>query len=215
MHYLFGLLFWCLIPLAGWVWLESVSLAWDQHDQYIPFLIGLGSYALLLGIRNKNFQHNLGWFQTFTHELTHVLFSLLTFNKIYGFNATSHSGGHISYSGKSNMLIVLSPYCIPIFTLFALLLGAIAQGNHLDWIAAIIGFSYCFHLQTFAKQTRHYQTDLRKYGLFPSYGFIILLNLFFGSVILFSMIYGLEAFKEVCFRILGKAQSLSFQSWLV
>ena len=211
MHYLFGLLFWCMLPFVGWVWLESVAFAWDQHDQYIPFLMGAAGYALLLGIRNKNFQHNLSWFQTFSHELTHVLFSLLTFNKIYGFNATSHSGGHISYSGKSNMLIVLSPYCIPIFTLFALLLRAIVNTNHVEWLAAVIGFTYCFHLQTFAKQTRHYQTDLKKYGLFPSYGFIILMNLFFGSVILFSVQYGLAAFKEVFIRVFDNLQDLQLQ----
>ncbi len=195
MRIIFTILFCALIPGLFLSWMNAIGHAYNNGDVYIPFVIGFGVYLMLIGIQNRNFQHNFKWFQTFSHELTHVIFSILTFNKIYGFNATSHSGGYVSYQGKSNMLITLSPYCVPIFTLFLLLISALVKVQHESFLVAAIGFTYLFHLHTFMVQTKTYQPDLRAYGLIPSYSFIVFFNLLFSGFILLSITDGLWGFK--------------------
>ena len=195
MRIILTVLFCALIPGLFLGWLQAINHAFDNGEAYLPFSIGLGAYLILIGIRNRSFQHNFKWFQTFSHELTHVIFSILTFNKIYGFSATSHSGGYVSYQGKSNMLIALSPYCIPIFTIFLLIAASFIDGQHAAFMVGAVGFTYFFHVHTFFVQTRHYQPDLRAYGLIPSYSFIIFFNLLFSGLILWSVTDGLMGFR--------------------
>ncbi len=93
------------------------------------------------------------------------------------------------------MLIILSPYCVPIFTLLLLLVSAVSEVQHEPFLVGAVGFSYMFHLHTYLSQTKYYQPDLLMYGLIPSYSFIILINLFFSGIIIMSVSHGLSAFK--------------------
>ena len=194
MPYFFAIIILLIIPGFFRNWVGVVAEVFNTSEAYMPLLIGAGGYVILVGIQNRSWQHNISWFQTFSHELTHAIFSLLTFNKIYGFNATSHWGGYLSYQGKSNMLIALSPYCVPIFTLFLLILSAIVRVEHETLVVGLIGLTFMFHIHTFIKQTRSHQPDLKIYGLIPSYSFILFFNLFFSGVIFLSLKDGLWAF---------------------
>ena len=187
----------CLIALPGVfvAWQGTMLNALQRIENYTPFILGMGIYIILYGIKSKNLQHNLKWFQVFSHELTHVIFSILTFNKIYGFNATSHAGGYVAYQGRTNMFILLSPYCIPIFTLILVIIAAVFELQQNPYMIGALGFTYIFHIQTFVGQTRGFQPDLREYGLITSYVFIILINLLMTGMIIGSITNGLGAFK--------------------
>ena len=188
----------CLIILPGIIltWKETMATALGQIDVYIPFFFGIGVYIILMGIKIGSFNHNFKWFQVFSHELTHVIFSILTFNKIHGFKATSHRGGYIEYQGRTNMLIILSPYCIPIFTLLLTIIAAIFGVRQNQYMIGAIGFTYMFHLHTFLVQTKGHQPDLRIYGRIPSYIFILLINLVMTGMIIGSITDGLMAFRN-------------------
>ena len=62
-------------------------------------------------------------------------------------------------------------------------------------MAGAVGFTYFFHLHTFVVQTKHYQPDLRAYGLIISYSFIIFFNLLFSGLIIWSITDGLFGFR--------------------
>lgn len=188
----------CLVAIPG-IFLASKDTL-TQHlsnpEIYWPLGIGVAIYFMFYGIRSRGVQHNFKWFQVFSHELTHVLFSLLTFNRIHGFNATSHAGGYVAYQGKTNMLILLSPYCIPIFTLFIVLIAGVFGAQSNPYLIGSLGFTYIFHLHTFAIQADSKQPDFKPYGLLTSYVFIIMVNLLMVGLIIGSTGKGLMIFKD-------------------
>ena len=171
------------------------------------FFIGGVAYLLLTGISNSIYEQNFKFLRTFTHELTHTIFTFLSFKSVRHFEATSHKGGEIHVVGGGNMLILLSPYCIPIFTVFLMLLKPLLQTQFFPYLEATIGFSYLFHLHNFWLQTGNRQTDIKKYPFFTSYSFITLFHLLFVSIISMSFVVGLNAFVEV---VVGSLEKLWF-----
>lgn len=135
---------------------------------YTWFGIGMAAY-FLLGVV---FRKNRKWLQTFSHELTHTLVSMLYFRKIHSFTA-ERGEGVMSYTPNryniGALMISLSPYFLPIFTIFFLLVRHAVSGESLYVFDALVGFTFAFHLGCFASQTGSYQTDLQKHGLFFSY----------------------------------------------
>lgn len=197
LRYLFGCLF---ALLSCGVFLELLAiLPVIGNDWSIYQWFGLGGigYLCLIGFTNAVLGQNLKFLRTFIHELTHTIFTLLSFKSIRHFQASSTKGGEIHVVGGSNMLILLSPYCIPIFTIFFLLIRPLLQTKFAPYLEFLLGFSYFFHLHTNWLQTGNRQTDITKYPLFTSYSFIILFQLLMLGIILFSFKSGLNAFWEI------------------
>ncbi len=128
------------------------------------------------------------------HELTHALFVLLSGGKIHGFRA-SRDGGHV-ITDKTNLLISLSPYFVPFWSLVAVtvygLLGAACDLDsvlHLrvrEWrlslgldaaLACILGYTWGLHLTFTLWMVTRDQPDLRQNGTFFSLVFIYFINL--------------------------------------
>ena len=55
------------------------------------------------------------FFAIMEHELTHMLFAVLTFHKPRGLDVNQDVGGSFSFEGKGNWLIALAPYFFPTF----------------------------------------------------------------------------------------------------
>lgn len=151
-----------------------------NYEVYYAFLVGLIVPLLLSRLRRNSM--NIEFIRTFTHELTHVLFSWLFLNKVSNFNASAMRGGEVYYYGKSNFVISLSPYCVPIYTLFIILLTPFLKSSLI--IDGLIGVTYMFHLITFWKQCNINQPDINQHGLLFSYSFIALVNIYIGGVVL-------------------------------
>lgn len=171
------------------------------------FFIGGAAYLLITGISNSIYENNFKFLRTFTHELTHTIFTFLSLKSVRHFEATSHKGGEIHVVGGGNMLILLSPYCVPIFTIFLMLLKPLLQVKFFPYLEGAIGFSYLFHLHNNWLQTSNRQTDIKKYPFFTAYSFITLFQLLFLSIILLSFVIGLNAFLEV---VVGSFEKLWF-----
>lgn len=180
---------WMLIPI--WVLgLVVFGLSFYEFIPYIQtnlplfqyFLYGMGAYVvlefLLLGT-----SQNIKWARTFSHESTHILFLLLFFKKIEGFSATARSGGEVAYHGGGNFIISLTPYCFPLFTIPLLLIRPLFIQDILPYYDFVIGVTYAFHLSTFLRQTRFFQTDLQKHGLLFSTLFILFINALLVGII--------------------------------
>ena len=152
------------------IFLSKRFSVWSQLEMYKWMACGFCLFFFLRTLIRKN----LTWFETFSHELTHIVVALLLFRKVHSFHAEEGSGV-VYTSGQSNNMIVpmaLAPYCLPIYT-FLLLSVRCLMNFHGMWIYdIIIGVSLSFHVNCFIHQTGKYQTDINQYPLLFSYLFI-------------------------------------------
>ena len=193
-RYFWGILF---VTLTFGVILELIALFpvfGEDWGIYKWFFAGFIGYLMLMGISNAIFNQNLKFLRTFIHELTHTIFTFLSLKRVQHFQASSHRGGEIHVVGGGNMLILLSPYCIPIFTILLLLLKPLFQLKFSPYMEFLIGFTYFFHLHTNWLQTSNRQTDINKYPFFTSYSFILLFHLLFLGILFYSFKIGLDSF---------------------
>lgn len=194
LRYIWGFLFWILAFGALLALLTIFPIVSEDWRVYSWLFLGMVAYLALMGISSAFFEQNLKFFRTFTHELTHTIFTILSFKRVRAFQATSHQGGEIHVVGGGNMLIVLSPYCIPIFTILFLLLQPLFQTQYLPYLQFIIGLTYLFHLHTNWLQVGFRQTDITKYPLLTSFGFILFFQLLFLGIVLLHYQEGWRAF---------------------
>lgn len=135
----------------------------------------------------------LGWFasglaQSFFlyvyvlgHELTHAMFVLIFRGKVTDFHVSA-SGGYIT-TNKTNLVIALSPYFVPFWSvIFSLFYAALrlAVGVKPGWDLAlygVIGFTWTFHMMWTLWMIPRDQPDLKENGTFLSLVVIYLANL--------------------------------------
>jgi len=169
------------------------SSAWQEEVWRTPEVVlfgwGLAVWlaAFWAGLRPR-YVYVLG------HELTHALFVLLCGGKIHGFRVT-RDGGHV-ITDKNNLMISLSPYFVPFWSLVAVtvygLLGAawdFGSVQHFrvgEWrlslgidavLACVLGYTWGLHLTFTLWMITRDQPDLQQNGTFFSLVFIYFINL--------------------------------------
>lgn len=184
------------------------------------YLAGVGFYCLLEMIFHKP----MGVY-VFGHELTHAISGLLSGAKVLKFKATP-KGGEVQLS-KSNVLVVLSPYVVPIYMVIILVSYAVLkiwfhQPELTYGFQFLTGATLAFHLSlTFAAIHRH-QPDLKILGYFLSSILIWIGNALILAVLCISLFkrtptffqYGKALVQETLF--LGKlalAYGVQWISW--
>ena len=176
-----------MLPL-GWVsfetFLKSFGHAalegafWKTSELWF-FGIGVVMWLVLFfGLRGRA----MLWAYVAGHELTHAIFVLLSGGNVGGVHV-SPEGGHV-LTNKSNLMIVLSPYFVPFYTVIAIALWWITGKIVPEWTAArpqflfaVIGLTWCFHVSFTAWMITRDQPDLDHYGRLFSIALIILVNL--------------------------------------
>lgn len=156
--------------------------------------VGLGSvcyFGFLLLLRV--FHRSIGFAHTFCHELNHAVFNVLFLNRIRSFNAHAEEGGDVEFYGRANPLICLAPYSVPLFALIALSVKLFALPSAYPVIEGFVGFFVFFHLHSFFKEARPYQTDLQRYGVLFSYAVILFMNVVLISWVVISAALGFAA----------------------
>jgi hypothetical protein len=114
------------------------------------------------------------------HELTHALWGALLGARVSRLSVTRR-GGSVQLS-KTNFLITLAPYFFPFYTFVVLLAyGGMAlffdQRHYEPFWAALIGFTWGFHLTFTVTALGQHQTDIQDTGPLFSYAVILLFNL--------------------------------------
>src|SRR3989344_6595006 len=122
----------------------------------------------------------------FGHELTHALAALATGGKVLSFNV-SKKGGSVSLS-KSNFIVALAPYCVPIYTVLVTVLAFAVRGADpslpvREPFLAAVGFTLAFHASLTLFAIRQEQPDIKKTGSFFSLVFIAFSNLWVLALI--------------------------------
>lgn len=136
----------------------------------------------------------------FGHEMTHALFVYLCGGRVEEFKVTD-AGGHI-ITDKNNLLISLSPYFVPFYTVIAVLafvlLGAFFDLSHYHhgvffnlagfkwaWLMfGVVGLTWGFHFSFTGWMILKDQPDLRSHGTFFSLMLIYLVNILLISGLL-------------------------------
>lgn len=160
-------------------------------SEFFYFAIGTGICAtwLLSGIARQI------WLYLYVlgHELTHVLFIYLSFGQVSGFSV-GLDGGYV-VTNKSNILIALSPYFVPFWSLISLLilspLNFFLHDSVPNWplyyvpvLFFIIGATWTFHLLFTCWMIPRDQPDLKENETFFSLMLIILANIVLLSALL-------------------------------
>lgn len=147
--------------------------------------LGASVYTILHIFIHKNIK----WLETFSHEMTHVVVSLLFLRDIRAMNVRSEGGGEAITAGKAfaSAPISLAPYCLPLFTYILLFLRPLISEEPTPMMIfdTLIGLSIGFHAHCFASQTRPYQTDITRYGIFSVF-YILTFLLFNANTIIVS-----------------------------
>ena len=124
----------------------------------------------------------------FAHEMTHALVGLCCLARVRRVSV-QETGGFVELS-KSNWVIALAPYCVPLYLLAAVLVcwltewlwpGAVPRSV---W-GALFGFLALFHvLYTVDALVTVAQPDIHAYGWLFSYWLILAVNLLAASLAL-------------------------------
>ncbi len=141
------------------------------------FLIGFLLFALIyIAFRVPSMPYVFG------HELTHVIFVLARGAGVSKFKVREENGSVRVTEG--GILVLLSPYFFPIYTVVLLLIFGGAslvtplQGNVMGKIVAgLIGLAWSFHFCFTLNGMLQPQSDLEVYGFFFSFSFILMMNL--------------------------------------
>jgi len=169
------------IPLSYSFVLQLIGLlsAFGLQQPQIWFW-GVGGGVLLFSLI---FVKQSSFIAILKHELCHNLFAILTFRKPTGLHVTAGKGGEFQHEGKTNFLMILAPYFFPLLSSIMMLISLLNIQSH-NLFLALLGATFGFDLSTALKDMHPRQTDLRKYGLFFSYCFILLAVLIFYGMVM-------------------------------
>ncbi len=136
------------------------------------------------------------WLYVFAHEFTHVIAARLSGGKVHAMHV-SDEGGYIE-TDKTNVLITLSPYLVPLYTvvvfaIYGLLSLVVDMHRDVMWtipftgwtvwirwawpVYFFVGMTWCFHITFTLEVLRTEQSDLAHNGEFFSIILIFLTNL--------------------------------------
>lgn len=171
-----------LLPVA-WVLTLAILKVFNDGNtgsiwsspEIVFFFTGFGLWAVYFLLFKQPIK-----VYVFGHELTHAIFVVLFGGEVGEFKVDEDSGYILS--NKTNVWISLSPYFVPLYTLFSLsLLALINWATPVPWIDRILFFStgitWGFHITFTLSMIRRGQSDLEENGLFFSLVLIYLLNL--------------------------------------
>ena len=151
----------------------------------IYFAIGIAFFAAV----RVFFIMRRGAAETMEHEMTHVLFALLTLHPVSHMEVKDAGGGSMTFLGKGNWLIALAPYFFPLtaFTMVFFTLAVQQVSGYLpDWIFIGLGAAVCYNLFSFAEQLHPRQTDFKVAGYLFTICFLPGANcLSFGTIFAF------------------------------
>lgn len=153
---------------------------WRHTLTTLPFLcFAIGCGLMIVWFWSQLLKNFFLYLYVLGHELTHVFFIFACGGKVSGFNV-SLDGGYVM-TNKTNILIALSPYFVPFWSLILIGISAIIQQfwtipYHQYALYLILGGSWTFHLTWTLWMIPRDQPDLKENGTFFSLVVIYMAN---------------------------------------
>ena len=156
------------LPGAVLAFRDEIEAVVDAFEVVRPFLYGAGGYFVLwrLILRQRLMREGTFW-ATFEHELTHTVFSLLTFNPVREFMATGKKGGYMRHGGNENWLIPISPYFFPTLSVPVMLIMLVLEGDEIDVANIVLGVTVAYHITSTYRETRLNYSQKGQKGAHP------------------------------------------------
>lgn len=206
-----------LLPLAG-IWTKTFFSIFSRETIHYHFWASEEFWFFSLGA--------ILWLITFFglprpvrvyvfgHELTHAVWVWLMGGRVTEFKVRI-DGGHI-LTNKSNVLIALSPYFYPIYSVFVVILYAIGwlfwdMAPYTRWLFLALGITWSFHISFTLWMIPKGQSDLSHHGTFYSLVIIYMMNLAIltGLVLLTAPHATLHSFAREFLH-----NTIEFSSWI-
>ncbi len=185
-----------LVPLcvgvsqAGYQYFYGVSLQvrlalFGMPENLSWFLTGAGIFSILAVLVWRPVR-----VYGFAHELAHTVATWACFGRVGNLGALVRGGEVVP--GKSNTLIRLAPFIVPVYALLLVFAitslrywGVELSEYHMAY-SAVLGFLMAFHLGFTLWRLRRDQPDLQADGWFFS-----LVIIFLGNVLVLAMVLGI------------------------
>lgn len=137
-----------------------------------------------------------GSFLTITeHELTHMLFAVLTLHKPRALDVNQGVGGSFSFEGEGNWLIALAPYFFPTFTFFLMIGVSVYQAIYHtlpDFYLILFGIFIGYHFIVTLFEIHPEQTDFVVAGPIFTICFLPGINLLIYGMLFAYLLKGWE-----------------------
>ncbi len=144
--------------------LKIYIASYTHMADLLAFGAGMAAYAAVFFVIMRG-EHS--FLSTAEHELTHLLFAVLTFHKPVDLDiGTRSNGGYVAFKGKGNWLITITPYFFPLFAVILMFLFPFFKGTRsmATSFDAVFGFFVCYHFLSVFQELHPQQTDLHKAG---------------------------------------------------
>ncbi len=132
------------------------------------------------------------------HEVTHLLFALLTFHKPHNLEVFQGKGGYMSFYGPGNWLITLAPYFFPTFAFVVMLFSIVYKITgevlpNLYW--SVFGMMVGYHLISTILEIHPKQTDFKQAGYLFTLIFLPGVNLIVYGLLFSFAVWGWSGFE--------------------
>ena len=172
----------CVPLIWGYGSADITLFRWIPENLEIYRHFGAG-FSLAFVVWLLVLRRRLSFWETFEHELTHTIFSVIMFKGMHQFSATRDEGGFVVQEG-SNMVTRLAPYFFPTPVMPFLVLRPLVHAAVIPWVDGLIGAALLFHVVSTIHETGLRQTDITRSGVVVSLVLITLLHLVFLGLIL-------------------------------
>jgi hypothetical protein len=134
----------------------------------VGFVAGTGIWLLL--------SRRLNFFSVFEHEITHLVFSLIMFQRPRSFYASDRRG-HVTCD-RGNFIDGLAPYFFPTFSYILLAFYPLLRHEAQSCFFPFLGLLTGYHLVSNIAEFKPAESDIRRYGI----GFSLVFCIFAGLV---------------------------------
>jgi hypothetical protein len=183
-RWLLGALLLPLCWVTSWTFLSRFSQVAVHQDFWKAaefWYFATGALVMVGWFWSGLLQQVFLYFYVLGHELTHVIFVWLFRGKVTGFHVST-AGGYIT-TNKTNLVIALSPYFVPFWTVVCVILYVGMRqlfGFSQAWdrlLYGVVGVTWTFHMAWTLWMIPRDQPDLKENGTFLSLVVIYLANL--------------------------------------
>ena len=217
------LILWVILSLIAIGIVEIIfnSIIIENIEYFKFFFFGMGMYLIsLFFIKPKKYK----FWNTFWHELSHIVFAILTFSKVNKLMVSPDipedgANGYVQYSFKKGKIldllrghfVSLAPYFFSPMTIILVLLYWLILPNEsgnfftswfnkeptLNGLLFFIGITYIYHTYTSFSQARPYQNDFDSVGYIYGMFFVVFMQLFFLIFILMVLGWNFDSFDLI------------------
>lgn len=177
---------------------------------FLPFIATVFLFLLIPGL--------VGSFLAIAeHELTHMLFAVLTFHKPKGLDVNQDVGGSFSFVGEGNWLIALAPYFFPTFT-FLIMIGSpiylLFYPELPSFYLMLLGVLIGYHFISTLLSIHPKQTDFKVAGYIFTICFLPGMNLIVYGILFGFAAKGFEGI-DIYFNLLFQQTNIFIQKYII